>query len=224
MDRRNFLRTGGMALAGSLISGSAFAAMTPLGKQNGGSNDGGVSEAMNHFGVSQSDMRKVLAAALEKGGDYADLYFEHTFSNSVNLRDGAVNSNNSNIDFGMGVRVLKGDQTGYAYVENVTLQDMLNAARTAARIASGGQKGKVAKLVEQPIKKNYYTVNSPWEEVTVKDKIRYLQKRNDKIFALDPRVVKVQANQSDVTSYVLFCNSEGVMYYDYRPMVRIGAT
>ena len=226
MDRRNFLKSGGMALAGTLISGSAFASLISpqAGKGGTGNPEEGVSLAMNHFGVSESDLRKVLAAALEKGGDYADLYFEHSFSNSVSLRDGAVNSNNSYIDYGMGVRVLSGDQTGYAYVENVNLDEMLKAARTAARIASGGEQGKVAALVEKPIKKNFYGVGSQWEEVSVKDKIPYLQKLNDKIFALDPRVIKVQAYQNDTTSHIFFCNSEGVMYYDYRPMVSLSAS
>lgn len=49
----------------------------------------------------------------------------------------------------------------------------------------------------------------------------YLQKLNDKVFALDERVQKVSASLSDSTSHVFFCNSEGVMYYDYRPMVSI---
>ena len=88
---------------------------------------------MNYFKVSEGDLRKVLAAALEKGGDYADLFFEHSYRNNVGLQDGAVNRASSNIDFGMGVRVLSGDQTGYAYVENVSLDEMLKAARTAAR-------------------------------------------------------------------------------------------
>ena len=44
-------------------------------------------------------------------------------------------------------------------------------------------------------------------------------KLNDKVFALDNRVRKVQASLSDNTTHVLFCNSEGVTYYDYRPMV-----
>lgn len=51
----------------------------------------------------------------------------------------------------MGVRVLAGDQTGYAYVENVTLDDMLNAARTAARIASGKKKYGPVRLAEKNI-------------------------------------------------------------------------
>ena len=106
---------------------------------------------MAHFGVTEADLKKVMAAALEKGGDYADLYFEHTFNNSVVLMDGKVNNCGANIDFGMGVRVLAGDQTGYAYVEGVTMEEMLRAARTAARIASSGKAGKSVGLTEKPL-------------------------------------------------------------------------
>ena len=220
MDRRNFLKTGGIALLGSLATGSAMALTTPgaLGGE-GADKKAAVALAMNHFGVSEADLKKVLAAALEKGGDYADLFFEHTISNSIRLMDGAVNNSYSNIDYGVGVRVLTGDQSGYAYVENITVEDMLKAARTAARIASANKGNKPLNLTEKELKKNYYTVASPWEEVSLKDKMPYLQKLNDKVFALDNRVRKVQASLSDNTTHVLFCNSEGVTYYDYRPMV-----
>ena len=61
----------------------------------------------------------------------------------------------------------------------------------------------------------------PWEEVSLKEKMLYLQKLNDKVpLRFDNRVRKVQASLSDSTSHVLFCNSEGVTYYDYpNPMV-----
>ena len=123
MDRRNFLKTGGIALLGSLATGSAMALTTPgaLGGE-GADKKAAVALAMNHFGVSEADLKKVLAAALEKGGDYADLFFEHTISNSIRLMDGAVNNSYSNIDYGVGVRVLTGDQSGYAYVENITVE------------------------------------------------------------------------------------------------------
>jgi TldD protein len=86
---------------------------------------------LTHFGVTENDLRKVIAVALEKGGDYADLYFEHTLSNSLGLQDGEVNNAGSDIQYGVGIRVVAGDQTGYAYVENVTMSEMVNAARTA---------------------------------------------------------------------------------------------
>lgn len=226
MDRRNFLRTGGMALLGSMATGSALALPSAVQGALGGENANkrvAISAAMNHFGVSEENLRKVLTAALEKGGDYADLFFEHTLTNSIRLMDGAVNSSGSDISYGMGVRVLNGDQSGYAYVENITLEEMLKAARTAARIASANKGNKPLNLKVKELKKNYYPVISSWEAVSLKDKMPYLQKLNEQIFALDGRVRKVQAFHSDSTSHIFFCNSEGVMYYDYRPMVTLGA-
>ena len=113
INRRDFIKTGGMVMLGSLAVPSF------LGSCTGNKVDQatGISFAQNHFGVSESDMKKVLAAALEKGGDYADLFFEHSYRNNIGLQDGAVNRASSNIDFGMGVRVVAGDQTGYAYVD-----------------------------------------------------------------------------------------------------------
>ena len=178
-----------------------------------------ITKAMEHFGVTQKDLHKVLSAALEKGGDYADLFFEHSFRNNISLQDGAVNRASSNIDFGMGVRVLSGDQTGYAYIENITLEEMLSAARTAARIATGTNSHKEIKMLEQPFIFNYYDVDKSWEEFAVNQKAPFLQKLNDRIFALDSRVHKVMASLGDTTSHILFCNSEGQIYYDYRPMV-----
>lgn len=217
MDRRNFIRTGSLALAGSVVA-PTFA--SPFG---GTSEKTAVSEAMKHFGVTENDLQKVIAAALEKGGDYADLFFEHTFSNYVGLRDREVNRCNSNIDFGMGVRVISGDQTGYAYVEEITLNEMLRAARTAARIASGTRKANPVALTEKSIKTNFYTVSTPWDNLLLKDKMPYLQRLNDRIFDADKRVQKVSASLTDNTSHILFCNSEGVTFYDYRPMATLSA-
>ena len=223
MDRRNFLRMGSLAVLGSLAAPSLALPDTVRGALGGTDNKSAVAAAMKHFGVTEADLKKVLTAALEKGGDYADLYFEHSFNNAVALMDGKVNNCSSNIDFGMGVRVLAGDQSGYAYVEGVTLEEMLRAARTAARIASSGKAGKPVAFKEKTIDRDRYSVVTPWEEVSLKEKMPYLQKLNDRIFALDKRVHKVQASQSDTTSHIFFCNSEGVMFYDYRPMVTLGA-
>ncbi|MDR0538764.1 MAG: TldD/PmbA family protein [Tannerellaceae bacterium] len=218
-NRREFIKTGGMVMLGSLTVPSIIEAHAaePAGK------DAGITFAMNHFQVSESDLKKVLAAALEKGGDYADLFFEHTFHNQVGLQDGAVNRAASNIDYGMGIRVLSGDQTGYAYVENVNLKDMLNAARTAARIAENPGKRNIADMTEKHIANNYYKIQTPWDSISAKEKAPYLQTLNDQIFQLDKRVMKVSASLGDTTSHIFFCNSEGVTYYDYRPMVTLGA-
>ena len=219
MNRRNFLKNGGLAVMGLMAAPQLFTFCTSAGGPSGAE---GVAFALEHFGVTQSQLKKVLAAALEKGGDYADLFFEHTFDNSISLLDGAVNSSSSSIDFGMGVRVIAGDRTGYAFIEDITPEEMLKAAKTAARIASGGEAGRVADLIEKPVVKSFYAIKTPWEEANLQLKMPYLLKLDELVRGADSRITKVTAWLNDTTSHILFCNSEGVIYYDYRPMSAIG--
>jgi len=216
MERRDFLRTGGLAIAGTMLLPHLLASCGAASKE-------GTALMLAHFGVTENDLKKVMATALENGGDYVDLFFEHTFDNALTLRDGAVNRASSNIDFGVGVRVVVGDQTGYAYVENVTMDEMLKAARTASRIATSGVKTKSVDITEKTFS-NYYPVVKSWEDVGVNDKTPYVQKLNDRCFALDKRMSKATISLSDSTSYILFCNSEGVLCHDYRPMVSLSAS
>ncbi len=178
---------------------------------------------LSHFGVSVEDLKKVLAVALEKGGDYADLFFQHTKSNQLSLRDGEVNRVSSNIDYGVGIRTVSGDQTGYAYVENTFLEDMLRAAKTAAGIANSPIGTKEINLTQKDFK-NYYPIGTSWTDVHVSQKKEYVQKLNDRIFELDERVIKASVAFSDTSSYILFCNSEGILTSDYRPMVLMQAS
>ncbi|SBV96675.1 TldD/PmbA family protein [uncultured Dysgonomonas sp.] len=173
---------------------------------------------LQHFSVTENDLLKVISEALSKGGDYADIYFEHTFSNNISLRDGEVNRAASNIDYGAGVRVVSGDQTGYAYVENTNVNDLLKAARTSASIASMPTRSNNSIEIRESHFQNYYQVKKTWLGVSVEDKKIFVQKLNDRIFELDTRVIKVSVSLNDSTSYVLFFNSEGVLTWDYRPM------
>ncbi|GHV07866.1 peptidase U62 [Bacteroidia bacterium] len=178
---------------------------------------------LTHFNVTKSDLQKVMAVALEKGGDYADLYFQHTFSNSLVLQDGEVNRAGSHIDYGVGIRVVSGDRQGYAFVENISLDEMMKAARVASRIATGSAKTPPVKIDEK-VFKNRYPIFQSWENESVRSKIPYLRKMNTRIFELDSKVVKVNASISDETSYILYYNSEGLLCSDIRPMVQLNTT
>lgn len=215
-NRRDFIKTTGAAAAGGLFLPPFLQSFQNV------QISGNVKSYLEHFEVSAEMLQQVIAAAMSKGGDYADLFFEHKKSNSLGLEDGKVNRAFSNIGFGVGIRVLKGDQTGFAYSETITLDAMLNAAKMAANIASNGSSFNPAGLVEK-VPSDYYSISRKWEEVSVEDKVPFVQKINDKVFSLDEKVIKVNAFLSDETSYVLFYNSEGRLTYDYRPMISFGA-
>lgn len=176
---------------------------------------------LEHFEVNPDMLKSVLKAALSKGGDYADLFFEHNMYNSLGLEDGKVNSAYSNIDYGVGIRVLKGDQTGFAFSEDLSLEAMTNAAKMAAIIANDNA-NKMSGGLGEKASADFYSIDKSWETVSVKDKVPFLEKVNDKVFSLDEKVIKVRAFLRDETAYTLFVSSEGVMAHDYRPMISFG--
>ena len=90
------------------------------------------------FAVDKTVMQKLVEEALHSGGSYADLYFENTTYGSLLLRDGAVTSGGNHIDFGLGVRVLSGEKTGYAYSESTAGKTCSPAPRQRPRLPREG--------------------------------------------------------------------------------------
>ena len=90
------------------------------------------------FNVTEAGLKEITAKALSRGGEFADLYFEYTTFFNLNLKDGVVSSGGFHTDYGVGIRVLKGEKTGYAYSENLDMREMLKAADAASAIAQAG--------------------------------------------------------------------------------------
>ena len=92
--------------------------------------------SIDRFGVTEEQLRALVAEGLRDGGDWCDLYFEDTAYHDLLLRDGVVGSGGYHVDYGCGIRVLKGEKTGYAYAETTDFPSLLQAAKAAGAIAS----------------------------------------------------------------------------------------
>src|ERR1700743_3407414 len=89
------------------------------------------------FGITRQNLESYLSEALSRGGDYADLYFEYLTTSSISIDESIVKSASQGVTLGVGVRVISGERTGYAYSDDLSADRILKAARTAACIASG---------------------------------------------------------------------------------------
>jgi TldD protein len=169
------------------------------------------------FGVDEAMIQKTLAAALGSGGDYADVFFQHRVANSYTLEDGAVNRATTTVELGAGVRVVRGDQTGYAFTEELTLASLQLAARTAAAIAEGPARGVPQRfhVGERPSR---YAMARPWDDVRPEQKLPILNTLNERTLAADPRVRKARVNFTDDVSAVLVADSTGRIVEDVQPM------
>ena len=176
------------------------------------------------FKVTEQQLHTLATTALVHGGDYCDLYFEHTTFFNLLLKDGVVSSGGFHTDFGVGIRVLKGEKTGYAYSENTEMKDMLDAARAASAIAAGSTvSGRVYTRVTDR-RSNFYPMKKNWRDCGADSFLPFLQELEKEIFGRDSRIVKVIIRLSNSVSDVLMYNSLGELTYETRPMGSITAT
>ena len=175
---------------------------------------------MEWFGVDQAVVARVMSELTSRGADNADLYFQHTRSNSLTLEDGIVSSANSGIQQGVGLRVLIGDQTGYAFTEDLTLPAMLAAARTASAIASGSR--VVAPQSFNPLETgNLYTTTVPWANVGVDQKLPVMKFIEQQAKSKDPAIEKVAVYWGDGDERVMIATLDGNLVTDHRPMAHV---
>jgi TldD protein len=171
--------------------------------------------------IDAATAHKLLALALDRGGDYADLYFEYRVGADVVLEDEKIKSLGRGITMGLGVRVLKGDATGYAYSEDLSFERMAQAARTAAQIAAGGGAVAPVEVTERALPSRY-RVAEPSIDLDAAGKLELLTRADKAARAADPRIVKCEASLVEEWKEILVITSDGKMIVDRQPLVRFG--
>ena len=83
------------------------------------------------FGITEHDLQSYIAEAVSSGGEYADLYFEYLSTTSISIDEGIVKSATQGVTMGVGVRVISGERTGYAYSDDLEPEKIRKAARVA---------------------------------------------------------------------------------------------
>jgi len=166
---------------------------------------------------------RLLSIALEAGGDYADIYFEFRVSADYALEEEQIRTLGRGITLGLGVRVTKGDATGYAYCEDLAWEKMAHAARTAGQIAVGGghKPVGVGSIASVPTP-SFYNVPTPSLVVPAPDKLALLRAADKAARAFDPRIIKVEASFAESIKEVLLFTSDGRMATDVQPLMRFG--
>ena len=173
------------------------------------------------FGVDETLCRAAFDCALSRGGDWADLFFQHSVSQHLSLQDGAVNSAFSGVTLGVGVRVVCADQTGYAYTEDLSISAIKQAAYSAALIAQGTPSSTTPSVFEVQTHSARYPIAQDWMSVGVDRKVPLLQQLNEEAFQADERIAKVQVGMGHSDGAILVVESTGAVHFDRQPMTRL---
>ncbi|CAM2006720.1 TldD/PmbA family protein [Acanthopleuribacter pedis] len=175
--------------------------------------------SLDLFRLSRESTSRVLQTAMQRGGDFAEIYCEHARYNSLVMEEGILKTAVSSIEKGVGVRVVKGEKTGYAYTEQLDDKNFLKIAATAAAIAD--DKGsEEAFAVDPKTLKNYYQVADPSIDVDLDQKITWINKANDFARKHSDLVSKVTISYADSRRALVIADSRGRLVEDVQPMLR----
>jgi TldD protein len=178
-----------------------------------------------NFGIRPGDLEKVLHAALGKKADYADLYFEYRRNEGVGLEEGLVKNCSQSTANGVGVRVLADTKTGYAYTDDITIENLEIAARTARYIAQNRSEQQPVAVGHAPGQsRDLYPVRTPVNDIALEKKIDLLYEIDRFARALDPRVKNVFVSLASESKVILVATSQGMVVGDIQPLTRLNVS
>jgi TldD protein len=175
--------------------------------------------------IDRDILERVLSAALKTGAEFAEVFASDWRGTGVALDDGRIEQMSTSRSRGAGIRVIKGETTGFAHTADLSEAGLLAAARAAAQAASQGAGGiRVVALESQPRR-----VVSPVEidpsSIAKTAKVDLLRRVDDAARSAGAAIAQVSAGYSDGRSKILVANSDGLLAEDerVRSLLRVSA-
>ncbi|GGP23342.1 metalloprotease TldD [Silvimonas iriomotensis] len=172
------------------------------------------------YSLDEQQLDRVFSELMQHDLDYADLYFQSTRSEGWSLDEGIVKSGSFSIDQGVGVRVVSGEKTAFAYSDEIGFAPLIEAARATRAIGRQGGTGTAA-LVKNGTGHALYRPVDPLASLDEGAKVALLEKLERAARAVDKRVVQVMASLASEYDVVYIARHDGHRAADVRPLVRL---
>jgi TldD protein len=181
-----------------------------------------IKQLLQDHKITKNKVFDLISSLSETGGEYCDLYFQYSVSESWLLDDGIVKDGSYNISHGIGTRCVKDDKTGFAYSDELNIKAIQSAIDFAKGI-SDSQKNKKISQIRQAKYTPKYPSKSPLDSLTSKEKVNLLRQINS-IARKDSKVTQVSASLAGAYTEVMIASSDGVYQTDCRPMIRLSVS
>ena len=164
---------------------------------------------------------KVIDECLSTGADFAELFYEDTYSTNIRMFGGKVENVSSNHIYGCGIRILKGAEETYGYTSDVTIDNLLALGKNLASSFDGKPLGIKYELKEEDAPKHAVNIERLSKDVPAKEKISYLKKCYNAVKDYSELITQIVNGFEDKTQFVTIANSEGKFIHDIRNPQRI---
>ncbi len=209
IPRRKFLE---MSLKGGLLIAATPALLSQLVSCRNGV------KPSSQLDMDKEILANVIARALEKGGDFADVYLENRISRQIVMEESIFKGGLYGISQGAGVRVISGNKTGYAYTDEITEEKLLRAAEVASFVATGGN--RITPVgISVSSRPSFITVQQSLGEIADEKRIEIIKRADQAARDYDPRIKMAMIDYNDEVRSRVIANSEGLYLRDELPLL-----
>ncbi|HXU91973.1 MAG TPA: metalloprotease TldD [Methylomirabilota bacterium] len=169
-------------------------------------------------------MEQLLGDNLARRVDDADIYLEYRVNEELVLEENVVKKASRHVSQGAGVRAQAGTRTGYAHTDDISIQNLTEAARQARAIADrAGQSGTLA-VGGRGRPHDLYALAEPPIVTELARKVELLRRVDAACRAADTRVKQVIVSLASEEVVMLIATASGFTVGDVRPLTRLNVT
>lgn len=171
--------------------------------------------------IEREVAQRLIAIALERGGDFADVFCERRTAVSFRLQSGQIHESGFVVTQGVGIRAVVGESAGYAHSDDLSIEALERAARVASLIAreARAQPANV-RITGSPVPALYDASRA--SHAASEEYVALLERAERAARSHDARVSSVNATVTDELQDVWIATSDGRWLYDRRPLVSLG--
>jgi TldD protein len=182
-----------------------------------------ISRILAPAGLEERHINQALASINMRDVDNADLYFQVSRNESWSVEDGILKEGSFNLEQGVGVRVVCGEKTGFAYSDELILPALEQAAGAARAISRQGQSQSV-QVATAASMRDLYPATDPITSISDEEKRSLLSRIDTETRKLDKRIEQVIVSLSSNQDLVLIAAADGTLAADIRPLVRLNVS
>jgi len=183
--------------------------------------DHSTTSLIDRAGLDRKRVLEQVGRGLE-GADDGELFLEYRQAEVLVFDNGRLKQATYDTAQGFGLRAVKDEAVGYAHASDLSEAALARAA-DAVRAVKGGYSGRYA---EAPGRTNrrLYGDDNPLGTPAFENKVKLLETLDAYARAKDPRVRQVSASVAATWQVVEILRSDGEVYRDIRPLVRLNVS
>lgn len=167
--------------------------------------------------LNSQTAQDIIFEGLSLGADFVDVFIERTHNETIRYKNSKTEDKQTGTIFGIGIRLIHGDQALYGYTNLQDREELLRITRLlGARIG----KSRRAETINFEQQKYPAIASVADREVDAKYKLSFMSKIDQRL-RIDPKVSQVILNYINRKQSIEVYNSEGLYAAEDRPYIRL---